>query len=686
MALSGFHPAVARWFSSAFAGPTEPQRRAWPAILGAAADAGGGADRLGQDARRLPRRARRSLPPGPRGRADATRPRWSTSRRSRRCRTTSRRTSRSRWPGSPRRRARWACRRSRSAPWCAPATRRRAERQRMVKRPPHVLVTTPESLYILLTSESGRRMLGDRAHGDRRRDPRRGRRPSAARIWRCRSSGWRPWSRRAAAQELLRIGLSATQRPVEEVARFLLGGRDGAAPRIRPERAAIVDEGHRRALDLGLELPGLAARGGDVGRGVDRGLRPRWPRSSRAHRTTLVFVNTRRLSERVAAHLAGAAGRGGGGVAPRLAVARAAAARSRSGSRPASCAPWWRPPRSSWGSTSAPSTWSARSARCARSPRSCSASGAPAITWPPSPRAASSRCRATSWSRARRSSTRCGAASSRRWRSRRAARHPGAADRRRVRGARVGRGRALRAGARRLALSRSAARGLRPGRSRCSASASPRAAAGAAPTCTATRCTAGCAAGAARAWRRSPPGGAIPDQGDFHVIEEPTSTFVGTINEDFAIESLPGDIFQLGNISWRIRKIEEGRVLVENAQGAPPTLPFWLGEAPGRSRGAVARASRGCARRRIASDLGLDAERASGSACARAARARRWRCELSAELALPLGRRRSRSSSTWRPPGRPRARCRRQETLVVERFFDEAGDQHSSSTRRSAAG
>src|SRR5256885_15682979 len=59
--------------------------------------------------------------------------------------------------------------------------------------------------------------------------------------------------------------------------------------------------------------------------------------------------------------------------------------------------------------------------------------------------------------------------------------------------------------------------------------------------------------------------------------------FVGTLNEDFAIESMPGDIFQLGNSSYLIRKIESGQVRVVDAQGQPPSIPFWLGEAPGRT-------------------------------------------------------------------------------------------------------
>ncbi|HEX5121835.1 MAG TPA: helicase-related protein, partial [Rhodanobacteraceae bacterium] len=78
-------------------------------------------------------------------------------------------------------------------------------------------------------------------------------------------------------------------------------------------------------------------------------------------------------------------------------------------------------------------------------------------------------------------------------------------------------------------------------------------------------------------------GGAIPDTADYDVVLEPQATMVGTINEDFAVESLAGDIFQLGNISYRILRVERGRVRVEDAQGAPPTIPFWLGEAPGRT-------------------------------------------------------------------------------------------------------
>ena len=78
-------------------------------------------------------------------------------------------------------------------------------------------------------------------------------------------------------------------------------------------------------------------------------------------------------------------------------------------------------------------------------------------------------------------------------------------------------------------------------------------------------------------------GGAIPDVADYRVVLDPDETFLGTLNEDFAIESNAGDIFQLGNSSWRILQVAAGVVRVADAHGAPPTIPFWLGEAPGRS-------------------------------------------------------------------------------------------------------
>ncbi len=153
-------------------------------------------------------------------------------------------------------------------------------------------------------------------------------------------------------------------------------------------------------------------------------------------------------------------------------------------------------------------------------------------------------------------------------------------------------------------------------------------------------------------------GGAIPDTADYDVVLEPQATMVGTVNEDFAVESLAGDIFQLGNMSYRILRVERGRVRVEDAQGAPPTIPFWLGEAPGRTRRAVAFAVS-----RLREDVADEArgrphrnaphgsmrDRGFGEAAAR--QIVDYLAGANAALgALPT-----------------------QHTLVIERFFDESG-------------
>src|SRR5690606_14559450 len=78
-------------------------------------------------------------------------------------------------------------------------------------------------------------------------------------------------------------------------------------------------------------------------------------------------------------------------------------------------------------------------------------------------------------------------------------------------------------------------------------------------------------------------GGVIPDQFDYDVVLLPEGFRIGTLNEDFAFESIPGDIFQLGNTSYRICKVAQGKVYAEDAKGEPPNIPFWIGEAPGRT-------------------------------------------------------------------------------------------------------
>ena len=135
------------------------------------------------------------------------------------------------------------------------------ERQRRMRRPPHIVVTTPKSLYILLGSESGRKMLAttrsvivDEIHAVA---PNKRGSHLALSLERLNA---------LCGDRLLRIGLSATQNPIEEVARFLVGAKGGDC--------AIVDSGHRRARDLAIEVPELAARRGDVARGLGGGLSP----------------------------------------------------------------------------------------------------------------------------------------------------------------------------------------------------------------------------------------------------------------------------------------------------------------------------------------------------------------------------------------------------------------------------
>src|SRR4051812_16690360 len=173
-----------------------------------------------------------------------------------------------------------------------------AERAAMLRKPPHILVTTPESLYLLLTARRSREMLKtvrtvivDEIHAVL--ESRRGAHLalSLERL------------AHVAQQPVQRIGLSATMEPIEEVGRWLVG-QSGERP-----SPAIINEGHRRALDLALELPGSpleAVMAGEVWNEVY----DRLAELINAHKTTLVFVNTRRLAERVARHLGERLGEG----------------------------------------------------------------------------------------------------------------------------------------------------------------------------------------------------------------------------------------------------------------------------------------------------------------------------------------------------------------------------------------
>ncbi|WP_239649629.1 DEAD/DEAH box helicase [Methylocucumis oryzae] len=154
-------------------------------------------------------------------------------------------------------------------------------------------------------------------------------------------------------------------------------------------------------------------------------------------------------------------------------------------------------------------------------------------------------------------------------------------------------------------------------------------------------------------------GGAIPDQFDYDVIMQPEGLFVGTLNEDFAFESLPGDIFQLGNTSYRMLKIEQGRVFVEDAHGLPPTIPFWFGESPGRTDELSVAVSQFRAE--------LDKRLEQGLVVAE-----RY---LQQELALPLPA--AEQLLNYLAAGKAAlSQLPTQQVIVFERFFDEVGDTH----------
>ncbi|MGZ8915895.1 MAG: DEAD/DEAH box helicase, partial [Methylobacter sp.] len=154
-------------------------------------------------------------------------------------------------------------------------------------------------------------------------------------------------------------------------------------------------------------------------------------------------------------------------------------------------------------------------------------------------------------------------------------------------------------------------------------------------------------------------GGAIPDQFDYDVIMQPEGLFVGTLNEDFAFESMPGDIFQLGNSSYRMLKIEQGRVYVEDAHGLPPSIPFWFGEAPGRSDELSL----------AVSDLRetLDAKLEQGQDAAYQYLQQAVQLPHAAADQLVQYLAAAKAALTVLPT---------QQTIVFERFFDEVGDMH----------
>lgn len=442
-----------------------------------------------------------------------------------------------------------------------------AERAAMRKRVPHILVTTPESLYVLLGSESGRQMLAgvrsvivDEIHaiaGNKRGSH------LALSLERLEALCARP---------LVRVGLSATQKPIEAVADFLVGaGR----------HCEIVDVGHGRARDLALEVPPVpleAVMSNDVWELVY----DRLAALAAEHRTTLVFVNTRRMAERAARHLSE---RLGNAVvaAHHGSLAREqrldAEQRLKRGELRVLVATASLESGIDIGDVElvcqlgSPRSISAFLQRVGRAGHQVGGVSKGRLF--PSSRDDLIECAALL------DSVRRGEldtlvipkapldvlaqqivaeVSCQEWQEdalltliRRAMPYAqlSEADYQALL-AMLAEGYTTRHGARGAYLHRDlvsrSLRGRRGGRLTALTS-----------------------------------GGTIADNADYSVLLEPQGFNIGTVNEDFAVESLAGDVFQLGNTSYRIIKVESGRVRVEDAQGQPPNIPFWIGEAPGRS-------------------------------------------------------------------------------------------------------
>ena len=445
------------------------------------------------------------------------------------------------------------------------------ERALHIKRPPHILITTPETLFILLTSERGRTPLKavhtlvlDELHAVA--PNKRGSHLSLSVERLC----------RLADGHVTRIGLSATQKPIEEVARFLTGGDADS------QRVEIVDVGHKRHMDLAIELPKDFEMGPIA-------THEQWAQTLdeiteliKAHRTTLLFVNTRRLVERVA-HL----------LSERIGDENVVAHH---------------------GSLSKETRLDAEQRLKAGSVQVCVATASlelgidvgdvELVCLIGSPRNIG-----VALQRVGRSGHWRGGTPKGRF-------YPLTRDEM----------------VETVALLRAINRGVLD-----ALTIPPWPLDVLAQQIVATSVTEEwqeddlyalirsaypyrelprdkfdqtvemLSDGVATRWGRGTAylhrdginhrvkarrgarlaavtsGGAIPDTADYRVIAEPDGGMVGTVNEDFAIESMAGDVFLLGNTPWKIRRIEAGAVRVESAHGMAPTIPFWLGEAPGRT-------------------------------------------------------------------------------------------------------
>jgi ATP-dependent helicase Lhr and Lhr-like helicase len=644
MALDTFHPAVRAWFNSNFSGPTAVQAESWPAIARGehtllAAPTGSGKT-LAAFLASIDALVREGLE---RGLPDETRVLYISPLKAlsndiqknlqlpivgiRDCLLEQ---------GLPDVDVRAWVRTGDTPQW---------ERQKAARTPPHILVTTPESAYILLTSDSGRRMLRtvrtviiDEIHalaGNKR--------GAHLSLSLERLDALTPHA-------LTRVACSATQKPIETMARFLLGTRD--------EHCNIIDTGHVRDRDLALEIPRSPLEA-IMANEVWEEIYDRLAELVNEHRTTLVFVNTRRLAERAAKHLGERIGEENvtshhGSLAKEHRLH--AEQRLKSGKlkcliataslelgidigdvdlvcqlgTPRSIAAFLqRVGRSGHAVGATPKGRLFPLTRddlveCAALLRAARQGELDRIEVPAQPLDVLSQqivaevAGEGEWGEHALFET-----FTRAWPYRGLQRESFAEIVRML-----AQGFSTRRGRRGAYLHHDAVNGrLRARR-------------GAKLTAVTN-------------------GGAIPDQFDYEVVLSPEGLKVGTLNEDFSFESLPGDIFQLGNTSYRILKIEQGKVYVEDARGEPPNLPFWLGEAPGRSDELSAAVSQLRARTDEKLDKGMEAAvnwLAAEYGIARAAAEQLAHYLAGAKAALGL--------------------LPTQERIVFERFFDETGDMH----------
>jgi ATP-dependent helicase Lhr and Lhr-like helicase len=641
-----FHPAIATWFDQSFAAPTAAQNEAWPAIQGGrnvliAAPTGSGKT-LAAFLAAINALVRQGLDGGL---PDETRVVYVSPLKA--LSNDIQKNLQTPLEGIR------AALRALALPavdirtWVRTGDTPSVERERMRRRPPHIVVTTPESLYILLGSESGRAMLAttrtvivDEIHA---------------------LAGTKRGSHLALSLErlavlcrdrLLRVGLSATQKPIEEVARFLVGaGSDGVAPACR-----IIDTGHHRPRNLALEVPDSpleAVMSGEVWEQVyDRLLH-----LIEAHRTTLIFVNTRRLAERVTRHLSKrlgekqvAAHHGSLAREHRLAAEQ----RLKSGEvkalvataslelgidigeidlvcqlgSPRSIATFLqRVGRSGHAVDATPKGRLFPLSRdelveCAALLDSVRRGELDRLIIPAQPldvlaQQIVAEVATCEWNEDELyHRLRCA------WPYRALPRADYAAV-----VSMLAEGFTTQRGRRGALIHHDAVNHML--RSRRGA-----------------RLTA------------LTSGGTIPDNADYQVLLEPESQVIGTVNEDFAVESLQGDIFQLGNTSYRILRVERGTVRVENAHGEAPTIPFWLGEAPGRTD----ELSQSVSRLRAEIAARFAAEPSGDSALA-------WLIHEVGIAEPPAQQLTEYLASAHAALGCLPTR----DTIIIERFFDEAG-------------